>query len=68
MIEIIKRGTKEKRTCKECGCIFTYEEEDVEEHGYNACVQGEIVGHLPGYKKIIRCPQCETVITLEATK
>lgn len=30
MIEIIKPGTKEKISCKSCGCLFSYEKEDIE--------------------------------------
>jgi hypothetical protein len=29
MIEIIKRGTKHTTVCAECGCKFSYEDEDV---------------------------------------
>lgn len=64
MIEIIKKGTKEKCICKECGCVFTYEVEDIEEQ-YN---HNDVPAWYRQIKKIIRCPQCETVITLEATR
>lgn len=30
MIEIIKPGTKEKISCNSCGCLFSYEKEDIE--------------------------------------
>lgn len=29
MIRIIKHGNKKRVTCSYCGCIFTYEKEDV---------------------------------------
>lgn len=62
MIEIIKRGTKTKMTCKECGCLFSYEEEDIEVEPRNPYSSYTIP------KKKIRCPQCETVIILEQSK
>lgn len=60
MIEIIKKGTKKKCTCKECGCIFTYEDEDIqiEESKY----------HGGGDSKYIDCPQCNNRIYLNAFK
>lgn len=30
MIKIIKPGTKEKISCNSCGCLFSYEKEDIE--------------------------------------
>ena len=62
MIEIIKRGTKTKITCKECGCLFSYEEEDIEIEKSNP---------YSGYtvpKRKIKCPQCEIIIILEQLK
>ena len=61
MIEIIKKGTKEKCTCKECGCLFSYEEEDIEK-------QDKFIPGLSCTRMIIRCPQCECVIELSATR
>lgn len=60
MIEIIKTGTKTKQTCKECGCVFTYEAEDVkfEEAKY----------HGGGDSKYIDCPQCSNRIYLKMFK
>ena len=57
MIEIIKRGAKTKHTCKECGCVFTYEAEDmkIETPRY----------HGGGDCKYIDCPQCNNRIYLE---
>lgn len=57
MVEIIKRGTKTKHTCNECGCIFTYEIEDVkfEESAFHSGVDC----------KYIDCPQCSNRIYLE---
>lgn len=55
MKTIIKRGTKIITTCKDCGCVFSYESEDVLEKS------------LDGYqtfKSYITCPQCENEIVL----
>ena len=30
MIHIIKKRTKQKTQCSECGCIFSFEKEDIE--------------------------------------
>lgn len=56
MIEIIKKGTKTQQACKECGCLFSYESEDVkfEEGAY----------HGAGDYKYIDCPQCDNRIYL----
>ena len=64
MIEIIKRGTKKTCTCNECGCYFSYEDEDVEN-----IYQGSYfsVSEM-NYKNIVKCPQCETAIILNQTK
>lgn len=59
MIEIIKPGTKKKCTCEECGCIFTYEAEDIE-----STVHG-LYGAEYSY---IKCPQCGNEIHLIEVK
>lgn len=62
MIEIIKPGTKEKISCKSCGCLFSYEKEDIEiGHPHN-------LYHLATEIKYITCPQCNEKIKLEVTK
>ena len=55
MIEIIKRGTKKTCTCNECGCVFSYEDEDVNIGVFNVV-------------NTIRCPQCNVSILLSQTK
>lgn len=57
MIEIIKHGTKTKHICKECGCVFTYEDEDVQ-------IETSPF-HGGGDNKYIDCPQCNNRIYLE---
>lgn len=69
MIEIIKRGTKKSCTCKECGCYFSYEDEDIksEKQAHTNNTMFGVVQSI-SYNKSIICPQCETVIVLEQTK
>ena len=62
MIKIIEKGTKHKIRCKDCGCLFSFDEEDV-----NICTGITICG-MEIYKKpygIIVCPQCENGIMLD---
>ena len=62
MIRIIEYGTINKKRCESCGCLFSYETEDIEHSTYlnfsnSAC----------GYYYII-CPQCNKEIQLEGDK
>lgn len=59
MIKIIKRGTRKTCTCNNCGCVFSYEEEDVE-ITYTSSNVFDVVA--------IKCPQCDTEIILSQTK
>ena len=59
MIEIIKKGTKTKTNCNTCGCIFTYEYEDVQ------IEEGKYRGSAAQY---ITCPQCSERVYLRMTK
>lgn len=64
MIKVIKKGTKKEQECEKCGCVFSYDDGDVTEiRGYSS----EIV-LLSRYKKYIKCPQCNHMIILEASK
>ena len=59
MKTIIKRGTKEVTTCHNCGCVFSYEPEDMFEKD------------LDNYKAFMRytiCPQCESEVVLMQSK
>lgn len=62
MIKIIKPGNKKKINCNACGCLFSYEKEDVE--------YGDIFRISPITTKgmYVTCPQCKEKIVLEATK
>lgn len=48
MIKVIKHGTKKTAECKHCGCIFEYEDEDV---------QRERVKNNE-YDIFVKCPDC----------
>ena len=61
MIKIIRKGTRKIQECKECGCLFSYEEEDVKK-------KSDCLGMLVYYEKYINCPQCKKNITLEEIK
>lgn len=52
MIEIIKEGTKKIATCESCGCIFSYENEDIETYD-------DIEYALGSKYKYVVCPQCD---------
>ena len=55
MIKIIKEGTIKIAKCPNCGCEFSYEEEDI-----------NMVPHA-GYLSVnyIHCPQCNNDIVLK---
>ena len=52
MITIIKHGTIKKKRCEDCGCVFTFENEDV------------LINDDPCNRyHFITCPQCKKHIT-----
>ena len=61
MIKIIEPGTRIAIKCTECGCKFSYENEDIEKYGLlgnNSVFFGETW---------VVCPQCGKKIILKAT-
>ena len=58
MIKILKEGTKKKCECYECGCLFSFDKEDVKMRK----------GEFGGEKSSINCPQCSTEIILNSTR
>lgn len=61
MIKIIEHGTITKQKCNTCGCLFSYESEDV------ITERDECMLH--GFDEdYIICPQCNTKIKLGGTK
>lgn len=53
MIKIIKAGTRNEATCDKCGCLFSYEAEDIQKWHSNS----EDVLQCR-YREYIACPQC----------
>ena len=62
MIKIIEPGTRRIIKCAECGCKFSYENEDIKVRGPHSMDQ------LQTRKYYIVCPQCHKSITLTATR
>ena len=59
MIKIIEPGTRTITKCAECGCKFSYENEDIEKDGLWA-------NNLVFIGKIfVVCPQCDKEIVLK---
>ena len=60
MIKIIEPGTRTIAKCTECGCKFSYENEDIEKDGLWA-------NNLVFIGKIfVVCPQCGKEIVLKS--
>ena len=55
MIEIIKEGPKKVIKCPKCGCVFSYEQEDVKSEDYA----------YKSYREYVICPQCNQSVTLK---
>ena len=51
MIKIIKEGTRKIAKCSVCGCVFSYEREDV--------LRDPI-----WVENHVNCPQCKEVVTV----
>lgn len=54
MIKILKPGTRDTRECERCGCLFSFDKEDIK--GGN------------GYVNYVVCPQCENKVTLKQNR
>ena len=67
MIKIIKRGTRQQATCDKCGCIFSYEEEDVKHLETHNGERDFYDGIKHGYKNYVICPQCNNVFVVSQT-
>lgn len=55
MIKIIKPGTRKKKECVECGCVFSYENEDLK-------------WDADRIQYYVLCPQCAAAPTVKATE
>lgn len=53
MIKIIKEGTKDIRECESCGCLFSFDDEDI-----------EVTYRKTGYEKHVKCPQCSIKVAI----
>ena len=62
MIKIIKEGTRKIEKCQNCGCEFSYEEEDIEKDGLLSN-NSVLIG-----KTWVVCPQCGKEIVLETPR
>ena len=62
MIKIIEPGTRTVTKCAECGCKFSYENEDIEVSGPHS------MDKLQTRKSYIVCPQCGKEIGLYAIR
>lgn len=65
MIKIIEPGTRTVTKCSECGCKFSYEEEDIKHSQYKL---PEVKYSLECLNSYIECPQCHKEIVLTATR
>lgn len=53
MIKIIKKGTRDIRECVSCGCLFSFDEEDI-----------EVTHRNMEFEKYVLCPQCSFKIKI----
>lgn len=63
MIEIISRPNMKK--CKNCGCEFTYEDEDIKSENISQTVDSPFLGYKSFY---VTCPQCSSKVILNQTR
>lgn len=54
-IKIIKHGSKRSVECKNCGCIFSYEQEDI----------SSIKTSINEFTYYIKCPDCKHDVTVD---
>lgn len=52
MIKIIRKGTKQTVECEVCGCLFSFENSDIN------------YGDQRNPEKTVKCPQCNNRIDL----
>lgn len=60
MIKIIERGTIKRERCEKCGCLFSYEKEDIKHNSFRT--------YTDSYYDYIICPQCKKEIRLRSDK
>lgn len=62
MITVIKHGNRKTITCEECGCLFSYEADDIKktEESYDK------FGFE--YSCFVECPQCKNTCFIKTTR
>lgn len=66
MIEIIKKGTKKRITCRACGAVLSYDKEtDVQKRPYKMFIRNEYCTVAQEY---IECPCCDEDVILNSPK
>lgn len=61
MIKIIKKGTRDIRECESCGCLFSFDAEDVEVKVKVS--ESEFLKYVN--LKYVKCPQCSFEVEIE---
>lgn len=61
MIEIIKRGTRTVTECKNCGCKFSYEAEDIQR-------KYSFINDPKRHGECVICPQCNKEVIIWQTR
>lgn len=60
MIKIIKHGTRDIRECNSCGCLFSFEKEDIKIKDIGNKEEGEV-----WLSESVICPQCKKPVYLK---
>jgi hypothetical protein len=60
MVKIIRKGTRQTKECTECGCYFSFDEEDTK------CMTNDSFNGISN--KFIPCPQCGKMVALGGTR
>lgn len=71
MIKIIKEGTKKIQECPHCGCLFSYEKDDIIYEKENTLYESHRNRFLSDEimtRSLVKCPQCGEEILLMANK
>ena len=67
MIKIIEHGTIQKLRCVNCGCLFSFDTEDIQD-GFEKKLAPTAMELYRKPYRFIACPQCKKEIVLEATR
>ena len=64
MIKIIKEGKRQVKECPNCGCIFSYENEDIKGYSSSSSKDGISISYYCS-KEYIKCPQCNSEVIID---